>query len=108
MDEKVASGAFFPPLNNLMGEGMYYYVSIMSAELNAIIMALEYLMNSQPLISNLQNIIDYSDSLSSLELLSSAFEYKVDLDTFHCPSIIHNLASRDIKITFNMIQATQI
>ena len=75
MDEKVASGAFFPPLNNLMGEGMYYYVSIMSAELNAIIMALEHLMNNQPLMANLQNIKVYSDSLSSQELLSSASQY---------------------------------
>ena len=48
----MASGPFLPPLNIVMGERMYDNVSIMSAELNDIIMALEYLMNNQPLITN--------------------------------------------------------
>jgi ribonuclease HI len=66
LNEKVASGPFLPHLNIAMGERMYNNVSIMSAELNAIIMALEHLMNNQPLIANSHNIIVYSDSLSSL------------------------------------------
>ena len=42
-------------------------------------------------------MIIYSDSLSSLELLSSASQYKMDIDTFHCLRIIDNLASRGIR-----------
>ena len=82
-----------------MGERMYDDVCIMSAELNAIIMTLEHLMNNQSLIANLQNIIVYSDSLprANLELLSSAYQYKMDIDTFHCLSIIVSLASRGIR-----------
>ena len=72
MNKKVASGAFLPHLNAAMGERMYNNVSIMSAELNTIIVALDHLMNNQPLIPNLQNIVVYSDSLSSLKLLYSA------------------------------------
>ena len=79
-------------------ERLYDNVSIVSAELNATIMALERLMNNKPLIPNLRNIMVYSDSLSSLELLSSASQYKMDIDTFHCLSIIDNLASRGIFV----------
>ena len=59
-NEKVVSRAFFPPLNIAMGERMYDNVSIMSVKLNAII-----------LIAKLENIIVYSESLSSQELLFS-------------------------------------
>jgi ribonuclease HI len=97
MNEKVASGAFLPHLKIAMGERLYNNVSIMSAELNAIIMALEHLMENKPLIANSNNIIVYSDSLSSLELLSSAPQYKLDIDTYHCLSIIDNLASSGIR-----------
>ena len=60
-------------------------------------MVLEHLMNNQPLIANLQDITVYSDSLSSLELLSSASQYKMDIDTFHFLIIINNLASKGIR-----------
>jgi hypothetical protein len=62
MNEKVTSGAFLPHLNIAMSERMYDNVFIMSTELNIMIMTLEHIMNNQPLISNLQNIIVYSDS----------------------------------------------
>ena len=97
MNEKVASGAFLPALHIAMDERMYDNVSIMSAELNAIIMALEHLMNHQSMIANFQNIIVYPESLSRIELLSSASQYKIDIETFHCLSIIDNLASRGIR-----------
>jgi ribonuclease HI len=79
-----------------MGERLYNNVSIMSAELDVIIMALEHLMKNQHFIAN-SNIIVYSDSLSSLELLSSAPQYKLDIETYHCLSTIDNLASSGIR-----------
>ena len=75
MNEMVASETFFPSLNIAMGERMYDNVSTMSAELNAIFMALECLMNNQTSIPNLQNIVVYFKSLLSLELLYSASQY---------------------------------
>ena len=60
-------------------------------------MALEHLMENRPLIANSNNIIVYPDSLSSLELLSSAPQYKLDIDTYHCLSIIDNIASSGIR-----------
>jgi ribonuclease HI len=80
MNEKVASGVFLPHLKIAMGERLFNNLSIMSAELNAIIMALEHLKQNQSLIENSNNIIIYSDSLSSLELLASAPQYKLDID----------------------------
>ena len=103
MNEKVASGVFLPHLKIAMGERLFNNLSIMSAELNAIIMALEHLKQNQSLIENSNNIIIYSDSLSSLELLASAPQYKLDIDTYHCLSIIDNLASSGIKTYFQYI-----
>jgi len=80
-----------------MGERMYDNVSIRFTELNALIMALEHLMNNHPLMANSRNILVYSDSSSSLELLSPASQYKMDIDTFHCVSKIDTLASRCIS-----------
>jgi hypothetical protein len=57
-------------------------------------MALEHLMNNQRLIPNLRNIIVYSDSLSSLELLYFASQHKIDINTLNCLCIIETLASR--------------
>ena len=45
-----------------MGERLFHNVSITSAELSAIIMALEHLVNNQPLSPNTKNIIVYSNS----------------------------------------------
>ena len=56
-NKKVASGIFILPLNTVMGEIMYDNVSITSAEIIATVMSLEHLVNNQPLITNLQNII---------------------------------------------------
>ena len=72
MNEKVASGAFFPTHNTALGERLQDNSSVMSAELNAIIMALDFLMVIEYMKVNIKNVIIYSDSLSSLELLSSA------------------------------------
>jgi len=63
-------------------------------------MALEFFTDDEFMIANSKNIINYSDSLSSLVLLSSAFHYKMDIDTFHCLRIINNLASRGIRTYF--------
>ena len=57
MNEKVASGPFLPHLNVAMSERMYDDVSVMSAELKAMLMELEHLLNNQTLISNLLYII---------------------------------------------------
>ena len=54
MTEKVAHGTFLPSLSIAMDEGMYDNVSVMSAELKAIIMTLEHVMNYHPLIPNSQ------------------------------------------------------
>ena len=67
MNEKVASGAFLPPLNVAIFERVYDNVSIIS-----------------------------SHELHELELLFSASQYKMDIDTFHFLSIIDILASRGI------------
>ena len=64
INEKVTSRAFLPLLNSVMGKRMYDSVS-MSADLYSIIMALEHLKNNQPLTPNLQNIIDYFDSVKA-------------------------------------------
>ena len=72
MNEKVTSGAFFPTYNIALGERLHDNSSVMSAELNAIIMALDFLMVNEYMNVNIKNIIIYSDSLSSLELLSLA------------------------------------
>ena len=69
----------------------------MSAELNAIIMALEFHMVNEFMTVNFKNVIIYSDSLSSLELVSSVSQYKMNIDTFICLRIIDNLASRGIR-----------
>ena len=44
MNEKVASGRFIPTHNIALGERLHSNASVMSAELNAIIMALKILM----------------------------------------------------------------
>ena len=69
MNEMVACGECVPSFNIRMGKRLFDYVSIMSAELNAIFMVIEYLMNNQLLSPNIQNIIVCSDSTSTLELL---------------------------------------
>ena len=81
MNKKVVSGAFKPTHNIALGERLHDNASLMSAELNAIIMALEFLMDNEFMIVNLKNVIIYSDSLSSLELLFSASQYKMDIFT---------------------------
>ena len=96
MNEKVASRAFIPTHNIALGEILHDNASVISAEINAIIMALEFLMVNEYMTVNFKNIIIYSDSLSSLELLSSASQYKMDIDTFLCLRIIDILASRGI------------
>ena len=95
MNEKVASGAFFPTHNIALGERLHDNASVMSAKLNAIIMALDFLMVNEYITVNIKNIIIYSDSLSSLELLSSA-QYRMDIDTFLCLRIIDIPATKGI------------
>ena len=96
MNEKVASRAFFPTHNIALGKRLHNNSSVMLAELNAIIMALDFLMVNEYMNVNIKNIIIYSDSLSSLELLSSASQYKMDIDTFLCLRIIDIFASKGI------------
>ena len=96
MNKKVASAAFIPTDTTAFGKRLHDNVSVMSAELNAIIMALKFLMVNEFMIDNLKNIIIYSGSLSSLELLPSASQYKTDTDIFHCLRIIFNLTSSSI------------
>ena len=57
MNEKVATGAFIPTLNITFGKRLHDNASVMSAELNAMIMALEYLKNDEFMIVDLPNII---------------------------------------------------
>ena len=52
MNEKVASGAFNPAHNIAVGERLHDNVSVMSAELNAIIMALELLIVNEYITVN--------------------------------------------------------
>ena len=59
-------------------------------------MALEFHTVNEFIIVNFKNIIFYSHSLSSLEQLSTASQYKIDIDTFDCFKIIDNLALRFI------------
>ena len=96
MNEEVSSGEFFPTHNITLGERLHDNSSLMSADLNAIIMALDFLMVNEYMNVNIKNIIIYSDSLSSLELLSSASQYKMDIETFLCLRIIDILASKGI------------
>ena len=56
MNEKMSFGAFLLSLNIPMAEKMFGNCSIMSAELNAIIMALEYVTNNCPHTSNVKTL----------------------------------------------------
>ena len=108
MNEKVASGAFFPTHNIVLGKRLHDNTSLMSAKLNAIIMALDFLMVNEYMTVNIKNIVIYSDSLSTLELPSSASQYKIDIDTFLCLKIIDILTSKSILTHFHIFQATLV
>ena len=70
MNDKVASGAYIPTYNIALGKRLHNNAPVMSAKLNAIIMALEFLMVNEYMTVSFKNIIICSDSLSSLELYS--------------------------------------
>ena len=58
-------------------------------------------------MDNLQNIKVYSDSLSSQELLSSASQYKIDIDTFHCLLRVQN-AGIGLKINVRKTKSLRL
>ena len=54
MNEEAASGAFIPTHKIALGERLHDNASVMSAEINAIIMALEFLMVNEYMTVNLK------------------------------------------------------
>ena len=97
IDKKGGAGFFIPAINVKKSYSIRSRISILTAELLAIQMALEHLLNFPHVIHQILFCVDSKSALLSLKSFSMKIRPELVTEINH---LIHTLSSRGSKITF--------